>query len=136
MAFIPFRDFLSIWHFKLIGLIGPRAVSEKVKHTNLSIGISLANSCINMSMNMDTSTDIDKDLNTDTGTDTDIDTDTDMVHVSVRGWGCPCPCPCLCPSSRRCSFCRRCHLKGTVARDFLVSVFFMDILYMGPRFRG
>jgi hypothetical protein len=27
-------------------------------------------------------------------------------------------------------------LKGTVARDFLVSVFFMDILYMGPRFRG
>jgi hypothetical protein len=27
-------------------------------------------------------------------------------------------------------------LKGTVARDFLVSVFFMDLLYMGPRFRG
>jgi hypothetical protein len=31
MAFIPPKDFLSIWHFKLIGLIGPRAVSERVK---------------------------------------------------------------------------------------------------------
>ncbi len=28
------------------------------------------------------------------------------------------------------------HLKGTVARDFSVSVFFMDLLYMGPRFRA
>ncbi len=27
-------------------------------------------------------------------------------------------------------------IKGTVARDFSVSVFFMDLLYMGPRFRG
>jgi hypothetical protein len=27
-------------------------------------------------------------------------------------------------------------LKGTVARDFLASVFFMDLLYMGLRFRG
>ncbi len=26
-------------------------------------------------------------------------------------------------------------LKGTVARDFLVSIFFVDPLYMGPRFR-
>jgi hypothetical protein len=26
--------------------------------------------------------------------------------------------------------------KGTVARDFLVSLFFMDLLYMGPGFRG
>ncbi len=26
--------------------------------------------------------------------------------------------------------------KGTVARDFWVSLFFMDLLYMGPRFRG
>jgi hypothetical protein len=31
MAFIPLKDFLSNWHFKLIGLIGPRAVSERVK---------------------------------------------------------------------------------------------------------
>jgi hypothetical protein len=31
MAFIPLKDFLSIWHFKLIGLIGPRAMSERVK---------------------------------------------------------------------------------------------------------
>jgi hypothetical protein len=31
MAFISLKDFLSIWHFKLIGLIGPRAVSERVK---------------------------------------------------------------------------------------------------------
>ncbi len=30
MAFISLRDFLSIWHFKLIGLIGPRVVSERV----------------------------------------------------------------------------------------------------------
>jgi hypothetical protein len=28
------------------------------------------------------------------------------------------------------------QFKGTVARDFLVSVFFMDLLYLGPRFRG
>jgi hypothetical protein len=28
------------------------------------------------------------------------------------------------------------HLKGTVARDFLASVFFMDLLYIGPRFWG
>jgi hypothetical protein len=27
-------------------------------------------------------------------------------------------------------------LKGTEARDFLASVFFMDLPYMGPRFRG
>jgi hypothetical protein len=27
-------------------------------------------------------------------------------------------------------------VKGTVARDFLVSVFFIDLLYIGPRFRG
>jgi hypothetical protein len=26
--------------------------------------------------------------------------------------------------------------KGTVAQDFLASVFFMDLLYMGPRFWG
>ncbi len=31
MAFIPLKNFFSIWHFKLIGLIGPRAVSERVK---------------------------------------------------------------------------------------------------------
>jgi hypothetical protein len=31
---------------------------------------------------------------------------------------------------------RKRDLKGTVARDFLVSVFFMDLLYIGPRFRG
>jgi hypothetical protein len=31
MAFIPLKDFLRILHFKLIGLIGPRAVSERVK---------------------------------------------------------------------------------------------------------
>ena len=28
------------------------------------------------------------------------------------------------------------EIKGTVARDILPSVFFMDLLYMGPRFRG
>jgi hypothetical protein len=27
-------------------------------------------------------------------------------------------------------------IKGTVAPDFLVSLFFMDLLYMGPGFRG
>jgi hypothetical protein len=27
-------------------------------------------------------------------------------------------------------------LKGTVARDFLASVFFMDLLHMRLRFRG
>ncbi len=32
MAFISLKDFLSIWYFKLIGLIGPRAVSERVKN--------------------------------------------------------------------------------------------------------
>jgi hypothetical protein len=31
MVFIPLMDFLSIWHFKLIGLSGPRAVGERVK---------------------------------------------------------------------------------------------------------
>jgi hypothetical protein len=31
MAFISLKDFLSILYFKLIGLIGPRAVSERVK---------------------------------------------------------------------------------------------------------
>jgi hypothetical protein len=31
MAFIPLKDFWSIWHFKLPGLIGPRAMSERVK---------------------------------------------------------------------------------------------------------
>jgi hypothetical protein len=30
MAFIPLKNFLSIWHLKLIGLIGPRALSERV----------------------------------------------------------------------------------------------------------
>jgi hypothetical protein len=30
MAFIPLKNFLSIRHFKLIGLIGPRAVGERV----------------------------------------------------------------------------------------------------------
>jgi hypothetical protein len=30
MAFISLKDFSSIWYFKLIGLIGPRAVSERV----------------------------------------------------------------------------------------------------------
>jgi hypothetical protein len=31
MAFIPLKNFLSIWNLKLIGLIGPGAVSERVK---------------------------------------------------------------------------------------------------------
>ncbi len=31
MAFIPLKDFLSIWHFKLIGLIRPRAMGERVQ---------------------------------------------------------------------------------------------------------
>jgi hypothetical protein len=30
MAFIPLKKVLSIWHFELIGLIVPRAVSERV----------------------------------------------------------------------------------------------------------
>jgi hypothetical protein len=30
MAFISLQDFLSIWHFKLVGQIGQRAVSERV----------------------------------------------------------------------------------------------------------
>jgi hypothetical protein len=30
MAFISLKNFLSIWHFELIGLIDPRAVSERV----------------------------------------------------------------------------------------------------------
>jgi hypothetical protein len=33
MAFIPLENFFSIWHYKLIGLIGPRAVSEWVKYS-------------------------------------------------------------------------------------------------------
>ncbi len=32
--------------------------------------------------------------------------------------------------------CSNDSLKGTVAQDFLASVFFMDLLYMGLRFRG
>jgi hypothetical protein len=28
------------------------------------------------------------------------------------------------------------YLKGTVARDFLPSVFFMDLLYIGLGYRG
>jgi hypothetical protein len=35
MAFISLKDFLSIWYFKLIGLIGPRAVSERVRESHL-----------------------------------------------------------------------------------------------------
>jgi hypothetical protein len=38
MAFISLKDFLSIWHFKLIGLIGPRAVSERVNELRFSLG--------------------------------------------------------------------------------------------------
>ncbi len=30
-GFISLKDFLSILYFKLIGLIGPRAVSDRVK---------------------------------------------------------------------------------------------------------
>ncbi len=37
MVFISLRDFLSIWHFKLIGLIGPRAVSERVKNVGVNL---------------------------------------------------------------------------------------------------
>jgi hypothetical protein len=40
MAFIPLKDFLSIWHFKLTGLIGLRAVSERV-NTTAAVGMSL-----------------------------------------------------------------------------------------------
>jgi hypothetical protein len=38
MAFIPLKNFLSIRHFKLIGLIGPRAVSERVKKGHMGLG--------------------------------------------------------------------------------------------------
>jgi hypothetical protein len=31
MAFVPLKDFLSIWHFTLIRLIGLRAMGERVK---------------------------------------------------------------------------------------------------------
>jgi hypothetical protein len=34
MAFIQLKNFLSIRHFKLIGLIGPRAVGERVNYGN------------------------------------------------------------------------------------------------------
>ncbi len=36
MAFIPLKNFLCIRHFKLIGLIGPRAVGERVNQPFLS----------------------------------------------------------------------------------------------------
>jgi hypothetical protein len=38
MAFIPIKNFLSIRHFKLIGLIGPRAVGERVKRHTGTLG--------------------------------------------------------------------------------------------------
>ncbi len=41
MAFLSLKDFLSIWYFKLIGLIGPRAVSERVNLLVWSILINL-----------------------------------------------------------------------------------------------
>jgi hypothetical protein len=33
MDFIPLKYFLSIWHFKLTQLNGPRSMSERVKVT-------------------------------------------------------------------------------------------------------
>jgi hypothetical protein len=41
MAFILLKKILSIWHFKLIGLIGPRAVSERVNGTQTYLEITL-----------------------------------------------------------------------------------------------
>jgi hypothetical protein len=36
MAFISLKNFFSIMHFKLIGLIGPRAVDERVNLSQLA----------------------------------------------------------------------------------------------------
>ncbi len=41
MAFIPLKNFLSFMHFKLIGLIGPRAVGERVNSKSRDIVITL-----------------------------------------------------------------------------------------------
>ncbi len=41
MAFISLKDFLSILNFKLIGLIGPRAVSERVNPNILTSSSAL-----------------------------------------------------------------------------------------------
>ncbi len=41
MAFIPLKNILSIRHLKLIGLIGPRAVSERVNMGLTAIGTLL-----------------------------------------------------------------------------------------------
>jgi hypothetical protein len=38
MAFIPLKNFLSIRHFKLIGLIGPKAVGERVNFGCMTYG--------------------------------------------------------------------------------------------------
>jgi hypothetical protein len=45
MAFIPLKNFLSIRHFKLIGLIGSRAVGERVKSKMTQFSISLKKTC-------------------------------------------------------------------------------------------
>ncbi len=40
------------------------------------------------------------------------------------------------PDMSHMTYLARTTVKGTVVRDFSASVFFMDLLYMGPRFRG
>ncbi len=40
MVFISLKDFSSIWYFKLIGLIGPRAVSERANRSSVALMLS------------------------------------------------------------------------------------------------
>jgi hypothetical protein len=41
MAFISLKDFFNIWYFKLVGLIGPRAVSERVNVVRLTCVLTI-----------------------------------------------------------------------------------------------
>ncbi len=50
MAFILLKNFLSICHLKLIGLIGPRAVSERVKPTLWHLTLNNVN-CVTWTCN-------------------------------------------------------------------------------------
>jgi hypothetical protein len=47
MTFNPLRNFLSFWHFKLIGLIGPGVVSERVNDSNFLMLLDSVNSTLN-----------------------------------------------------------------------------------------
>jgi hypothetical protein len=58
MAFIPLKNFFSIRHFKLIGLIGPRAVGERVKNSEGRGGASI----MQMGSQIQHGTGVDRDL--------------------------------------------------------------------------